>query len=192
VQSHAALVRAHGGLLTDGPVMCDPSILGTDAASLLMSGASDVLDECDSILSVLDASWTNLGVDINGPAILSRALMAGRVASMMGLVNGAAICRAGGVSLDVFLKFNERSNGVILAEKKRIVEATRDGCTEQTQASIKAWRERNQALIAVADKLGTNLMLQNMVQEVFQEGRRAGLDEHDLSALVDVFDPRTG
>jgi 3-hydroxyisobutyrate dehydrogenase-like beta-hydroxyacid dehydrogenase len=44
----------------------------------------------------------------------------------------------------------------------------------------------------VADKLGTNLMLQNTVQEVFQEGRRAGLDEHDLSALVDVFDPRTG
>jgi hypothetical protein len=111
---------------------------------------------------------------------------------MMGLVNGAAICRAGGVSLVVFLKFNERSNGVILAEKNRLVESTRIGRTEQTQASIKAWREGNQPLIAVADKLGTNLMLQNTVQEVCQEGRRAGLDEHDLFALVDVFDPRTG
>jgi hypothetical protein len=34
-----------------------------------MFGESNVLDECDSILSTLDANWTNLGVDINGPAI---------------------------------------------------------------------------------------------------------------------------
>jgi 3-hydroxyisobutyrate dehydrogenase-like beta-hydroxyacid dehydrogenase len=171
VQSHAALIHTHGGRLTDGAVMCYPSNLGTDAASLLMSGASDVLDECDPILSMLDANWTNLGDDLNGPAILSRSLMAGMVASMMGLVNGAAICRAGGVSLDVFLKLNERSNGLMLAEKKRLVEAIRDGRTEETQASIKAWREGNQ---------------------VFQKGRQAGLDEHDLSALVDVFDPNSG
>ena len=151
-----------------------------------------MLDECDPLLGTLDANWTNLGEDINGPAILSRSLMAGMVGSMMGLVNGAAICRAGGVPLDVFMKFNDRTTGVILAEKKRIVEAIRDGRTEETEASIKAWREGNQALIAVAATLGTNLMLQDAVQAVFQEGRRKGLDEHDISALVDVFDPGSG
>ncbi len=190
VQAHAALIHANGGRLTDGSVMCYPSNLGTDAASLLMAGASDVLDECDPILSILDGNWTNLGEDINGPAILSRSLMAGMTASIMGLVNGAAICRAGGVSLDVFLKFNERSSGVILAEQKRVVEAIRDDRTEETQASIKAWREGNQALIDVADTLGTNLSLQNAIQAVFQEGRRAGLDTHDIAALINVFDPK--
>jgi len=189
VQSHAALVHAHGGRLTDGAIMCYPSNLGTEDASLLMAGASNVLKECDPVLRILDAKWTNLGEDINGPAILSRSLMAGMVGSMMGLVNGAAICRAGGVSLDVFMEFNERSTGVILAEKKRLVEAIRDGRTEETQASIKAWREGNQALLSVAKTLGTNRMFQEAVQAIFQEGRKAGLDEHDLSALVNVFDP---
>ena len=59
----------------------------------------------------------------------------------------------------------------------------------RNEASIKAWREGNQALVSVAASLGTNLNLQDALQAVFQEGRRQGLDEHDLSALVDVFDP---
>jgi hypothetical protein len=31
--------------------------------------------------------------------------------------------------------------------------------------------------------------LQNAIQTVFLKGGQRGLDEHDLSALVDVFDP---
>jgi len=189
VQPHAALVREHGGRLAEGAVMCYPSNLGTDAASLLMSGVSDVLEECGPLLSMLAPSWTNLGEDINGPTILSRALMSGIAGALMGLVNGAAICRAGGVSMEVFMKFTDRTNPVIVAEQKRLVDAIRDDRTEDTQASIKAWREGNQALLSVAETLKTNLMFQNAVQAVFQEGRRQGLDEHDLSALVNVFDP---
>jgi 3-hydroxyisobutyrate dehydrogenase-like beta-hydroxyacid dehydrogenase len=191
VQGHAALIHEHGGRLADGAVMCFPSNLGTGDAALLLSGEPDVLTECDPILRSLDAKWTNLGTDINGPAILSRSLMAGMTASLMGLVNGAAMCRAGGLSLDVFKKFYDRNNGLIQSEQTRLVEAIRDGRTEENEASIKAWREGNQALLSVAASLGTNLTLQHALQEVFQEGRRMGLDDHDLSALVDVFDPKT-
>lgn len=191
VQGHAIQVHNHGGRIAEGAIMCYPRHLGTDDASLLLSGASPVLEECDSLLRVLDSNWTNLGEDINRPSVLSRALMSGITAAMMGTVNGAAICRAGGVPLDVFLKFDERSNGIIIAEKKRLVEAIRDDRTQENEASIKAWREGNQALISVANSLGTNLMLQDALQAVFQEGRRQGLDDHDLSALVDVFDPNS-
>ena len=189
VQAHASFIRDQGGHLADGAVMCYPRNLGTDEAALLLSGEPDVLNECSPILSMLDANWTNLGEDINRPSVLSRSLMSGLTGAIMGLVNGAAICRAGGVPLDVFMKFNEGTNSILLAEQKRLIEAIRDGRTEETEASIKAWREGNQALISVAASLGTHLSLQNAIQEVFQEGRRKGLDEHDISALVDVFDP---
>ena len=169
--------------------MCYPSNLGTDEASILMAGRPDVLASCDPFLRLLDARWTNLGEDLNRPAVLSRSLMSGITGYLMGLVNGAAICRAGGVPLDVFMEFNERTTDVILSEQKRLVKAIRDGNTQETQATIKAWREGNQALVSVADSLGTNLTLQNAMQAVFQEGRRQGFDEHDLAALVDVFDP---
>ena len=189
VQTHASLIHNNGGRLVEGAVMCYPRNLGTDEAALLLSGAPNVLEECAPILSTLDENWKSLGEDINQPSVLSRSLMSGLTGALMGLVNGAAICRAGGVSLDVFMKFNEGTNSILLAEQKRLIEAIRDGRTEENEASIKAWREGNQALNSVAASLGTNLTLQNSIQAVFQEGKRRGLDEHDLSALVDVFDP---
>ena len=189
VQTHASLIHNNGGRLVEGAVMCYPRNLGTDEAALLLSGAPNVLEECTPILSILDENWKSLGEDINQPSVLSRSLMSGLTGALMGLVNGAAICRAGGVSLDVFMKFNEGTNSILLAEQKRLIEAIRDGRTEENEASIKAWREGNQALNSVAASLGTNLTLQNSIQAVFQEGKRRGLDEHDLSALVDVFDP---
>ena len=189
VQTHASLIQDNGGRLVEGAVMCYPRNLGTDEAALLLSGAPNVVEECTPILSILDENWKSLGEDINQPSVLSRSLMSGLTGALMGLVNGAAICRAGGVSLDVFMKFNEGTNSILLAEQKRLIEAIRDGRTEENEASIKAWREGNQALNSVAASLGTNLTLQNSIQAVFQEGKRRGLDEHDLSALVDVFDP---
>ena len=189
VQAHASLVEGKGARLAEGAVMCYPRNLGTEDASLLMSGAPEVLDGCDPFLSMLDPRWTNLGDDLNRPAVLSRSLMAGMTAALMGLVNGAAMCRAGGVPLDVFMTFYNKNNGIIASEQTRLVEAIRDGRTEENEASIKAWREGNQALISVAASLGTNLTLQNALQAVFQQGRHQGLDDHDLSALVDVFDP---
>lgn len=189
VQTHASLIQDNGGRLVEGAVMCYPRNLGTDEAALLLSGAPNVVEECAPILSTLDENWKSLGEDINQPSVLSRSLMSGLTGALMGLVNGAAICRAGGVSLDVFMKFNEGTNSILLAEQKRLIEAIRDGRTEENEASIKAWREGNQALNSVAASLGTNLTLQNSIQAVFQEGKRRGLDEHDLSALVDVFDP---
>ena len=189
VQTHASLIHDNGGRLVEGAVMCYPRNLGTDEAALLLSGSPDVLDECAPILSALDANWTSLGEDINQPSVLSRSLMSGLTGALMGLVNGAAICRAGGVPLDVFMKFNEGTNSILLAEQRRLIEAIRDGRTEENEASIKAWREGNQALNSVAASLGTDLTLQNAIQAVFQKGGEKGLDEHDLSALVDVFDP---
>ena len=187
VQGHAAVVEEHGGRLADGAVMCYPSQLGTDDGSLLMSGASDVLDECDPLLRMLAPSWTNLGEDIRQPAVLSRSLITGVVTSLIGFINGIAICRAGGISLDLFMQHVDNVNAILPAEQARLVEAIRDGDTEQTQASISSWGEGHQAVCSVAGSLGTNLLLQDAVQAVFQAGQRLGLGGHDLSALVEVF-----
>jgi 3-hydroxyisobutyrate dehydrogenase-like beta-hydroxyacid dehydrogenase len=187
VEGHASLIKEHGGRLADGAVLCYPSQLGTEDGSLLMSGAAEVLEECDPLLRVLAPTWTNLGEDIRQPAVLSRALISGMVTSLVGLVNGVAICQAGGVPLDLFKELYEGSNTIIQNEQSRLIEAIRDGQTEETEASISAWGEGHQAVLSVAETLKTDLLLQDAVQAVFQEGHRMGLSDHDLSALVNVF-----
>jgi 3-hydroxyisobutyrate dehydrogenase-like beta-hydroxyacid dehydrogenase len=189
VEGHASLIKESGGRLADGAVLCYPSQLGTEDGSLLMSGAAEVLEECDPLLRILAATWTNLGEDIRQPAVLSRALISGMVTSLVGLINGVAICQAGGVSLDLFKQFFEGSNTIINNEQARLINVIRDGLTEETEASISAWGEGHQAVLSVAETLKTDLLLQDAVQAVFQEGHRMGLSDHDLSALVNVFAP---
>ena len=187
VRQHASFIKSHGGRLVDGALMCFPGQLGTEDASLLASGVADVLDGCEPFLRTLAPAWTNLGDDITKPAVLSRALTAGIVTSLVGLVNGIAICRSGGISLDTYLDHVEKSDAIVPAEKRRLIEAVRDGNTENTEASVKVWEEAHQTIHAVAKTLGTNLVLQDALKAVFQEGERMGLGDHDLSALIDVF-----
>lgn len=188
VREHASLMEAHGGRLADGAVMCFPAQLGTEDASLLMSGASDVLDECDPILRALAPGWTNLGEDISRPVILSRSLTAGIVTSLIGLLNGVAICRASGISLDAYMEHARKANAIVPDEHRRLIEAVRDHATEETQASIRTWAEAHQTICDVAGSLGTDLLLQDAVRAVFEKGQGMGLGEHDLSALVRVFE----
>ena len=180
-------IQEHGGRIIDGAIMCYPNQLGTKDSSLLMAGESDALSTCDSMLRILAPEWTNLGNDIKQPTILSRALMAGIFSTLVGFLNSIAICLEGGISLDLFLQHLEKGDATVQPEKARIVKAIRDGNTSQTQASIKAYREGHKAVLSIAKTLGTNLVLQDAVQEVFQEGYRLGLSERDFSTLVEVF-----
>ena len=189
VGEHAAMISESGGLIADGALMCFPRQLGTSDASLLVSGDPAVLDGCDPLLRMLAPAWTNLGEDITKPTVLSRSLTAGIVTSLVGYMNGVAMCRAGGISLDLYMQHTVKANAILRAEKDRLAEAVRDGETEDTQASIETWAEAHDSVHSVAGALGTHLILQDAVKAVFKDGQRAGLGEHDLSALVDVFDP---
>lgn len=187
VEEHAAFIATHGGRLADGAVMCFPRQLGSSAASLLVAGAADVLDECGPILRALAPDWTNLGEDITKPAVLSRALTSGILTALLGYVNGAAICQAAGISLDVYMQQADKTNAFVPSEKRRLAEAIRDGQTSETQASIHTWIGAHQSIDAVAQVLGTNRVFQDAVKTVLREGEELGLGDHDLSALVTVF-----
>ena len=187
VTEHKAFMDEHGARLADGAVMCYPRQLGTPDASLLMSGPTEVLEECDHLLRMLAPTWTNLGDDVTKPVVLSRSLTSGILTSLIGLLNGIAVCRAAGIPLDVYLEHVDAANAIVPAEKSRLIAAVRDGNTTETEASINTWAEGHQTIHTVSDALGTNLMLQDVVKDVFAHGKDMGLGDHDLAALVEVF-----
>jgi 3-hydroxyisobutyrate dehydrogenase-like beta-hydroxyacid dehydrogenase len=187
VQEHASFIETQGGRIADGALMCFPPQLGTEKASLLVAGASDVLDECAPLLRTLAPTWTNLGDDITRPAVLSRALTSGIVTALLGFLNGAAMCRAGGIPLDTFMAHAVKAESIVPPEKRRLLEAIRDGDTKVTEASIQTWAGAHETIHSVADALGTNLVLQDAVRAVLQEAQRMGLGAHDLAAVVEVF-----
>ena len=191
VRAHASLIESHGGRLADGAVMCYPRQLGTAAGSLLMSGTPEVLEECAPFLRALAPDWTNLGEDVTRPVVLSRSLTSGYLVSLLGFLNGMAMCRSAGISLDQYMRHVDMANAFLPDEKRRLLEAVQDGRTEETQASVATWAGGHQTMHSVAEALGTNLVLQDAVGAILREGMRAGLGDHDLSALISTFNSHT-
>ena len=187
VREHGSFIESHGGRLADGAVMCFPRQLGTAEGSILVSGAPDVLDECDTILRAIAPEWTNLGTDITRPAVLSRSLTSGFLISLLGFINGMAMCLSAGISLDVYMQHVDKGNAFLPDEKRRLMEAVRDGNTKKTQASVSTWAGGHQTIHSVAKSLGTDLVLQDAVRIVLESGQKLGLGDRDLSALIQVF-----
>jgi hypothetical protein len=46
------------------------------------------------------------------------------------------MCRAVGISLGLYIQHIDKANAFLPAEKRRILEAVRDGQAEETQASV--------------------------------------------------------
>ena len=109
-------------------------------------------------------------------------LLPDRTVAVDDLCAGHEEVPAAGVALG-----RQQANAFLPGEKNRLIEAVRDGRTADTQASINTWLGAHQTIHSVAGTLGTNLMLQDTVQDVLREAQRQGLGEFDLSSLVKVF-----
>ena len=81
----------------------------------------------------------------------------------------------------------DKGNAFLPDEKRRLMEAVRDGNTKKTQASVSPWAGGHQTIHSVAKSLGTDLVLQDAVRIVFESGQQLGLGDRDLSALIQVF-----
>jgi 3-hydroxyisobutyrate dehydrogenase-like beta-hydroxyacid dehydrogenase len=187
VREHEIWIGQCGGRLIDGSIMCFPSAIGTDQASLLVAGARAVFDSCRDILIAISPNHSYLDHNIVAPVILARALISGVLGTLVGTINGVALCRAGGVSLSHFIEHTGKNNPVVADEALRICKAIQSGDTVTTEAALKTWAEGQSALLELARTLGTRPEFQAALQFLFQRAMDSGIGDHDLSALVEVF-----
>lgn len=188
VREHENWIGECGARLIDGSIMCFPSQIGTDEASLIVAGAQGVFDSCHDILTTIAPNTSYLDDNIVAPVVLGRALISEGLGLIFGTINGAALCRAGGVSLAHFTEHTRLANPVLANEVLRICEAIESGDTVTTEAALKTWAEGQSALLDVARTLGTRTEFQDSLQFLFQRAIQSGLGDHDISALVNVLE----
>ena len=132
--------------------------------------------------------YTNLGTNLIAPTVLSRAMISGVLGSLIGMINGLALCQKADISLDDFKNHFFTRNSIVEEESKRIIEAIKSENTKDTQASIIAWGHGQESLLSVSKSLKTNLDFQSALNNLFNEAIKLGLKDHDLSAMVKVFE----
>jgi 3-hydroxyisobutyrate dehydrogenase-like beta-hydroxyacid dehydrogenase len=188
VTDHSDWVKKHNGDLLEGAIISFPSEIGTKDSSIILAGNNEVIENCKDIISLLFPLHTNLGDNIIGPTVLSRALVSGGLAGLIGMMNGVAICQKADISLDHFKNiYIGRINSMIGQESKRIIEAIAAKDTKSTEASISAWGHGQEALLSISKTLDSNLDFQLALNSLFKQAAKEGLQDHDLSAMFEIF-----
>ena len=188
VTDHSDWVKMHNGDLLEGAIISFPSEIGTKDSSIILAGNNEVIENCKDIISLLFPVHTNLGNNLIGPTVLSRALVSGGLAGLIGMMNGVAICQKADISLDHFKDiYIRRINSMIGQESKRIIDAIAAKDTKSTEASISAWGHGQEALLSISKTLDSNLDFQLALNSLFKQAVKSGLEDHDLSAMVKIF-----
>ena len=188
VTDHSDWVKKHNGNLLEGAIISFPTEIGTKDSSIILAGNNEVIENCKEIISLLFPIHTNLGDNLIGPTVLSRALVSGGLAGLIGMMNGVAICQKADISLDHFKDiYIRRINSMIGQESKRIIDAIAAKDTKSTEASISAWGHGQEALLSISKTLDSNLDFQLALNSLFKQAVKSGLEDHDLSAMVKIF-----
>ena len=188
VTDHSNWVKKHNGDLLEGAIISFPSEIGTKDSSIIVSGNKKVITDYEHVITNLSPVYTNLESNLITPTVLSRAMISGILGSLVGMMNGVALCQKANISLDDFKNIYFSRNSIIEEEGKRIIDAIKSENTIDTEASISAWGHGQEALLSVSKSLNSNLDFQLALNNLFKQAIKLGLKGHDLSAMVKVFE----
>ena len=180
-------VKKYNGDLLEGIISCFPSQIGTEESLILLAGSNNSINNCKDIISILSPEYKNLGSNLIAPTVLSRAFLSGALGGLIGMMNGAVLCQKADISLDDFKEIYMDRSSIIEQESKRIIDAIATEDTENTEASVSAWGHGQEALLAISKTLDSNLDFQLVLNSLFKQAKKAGLEDHDLSAMYKIF-----
>jgi len=187
VREHENWARQCGARVIDGSIVCFPSQIGTEMASLLVAGERPAFDAASDVLTALASDVVYLGDNVDGPVVLDMALLSGSLGMIVGIAHGAAICRGGGVEPSRMTERLLQSWPIMTAEAERMCRAIESGDTVTTEASLKVWGAVPADLQDLATRLGIDTEVYGAFRSLFQRGVDRGLGDHDVTALVDVL-----
>ena len=180
-------VKKYNGDLLEGVISCFPSQIGTEESLILLAGSDNSINNCKDIISILSPQYKNLGSNLIAPTVLSRAFLSGALGGLIGMMNGAVLCQKADISLDDFKEIYMDRSSIIEQESKRIINAISTEDTKNTEASVSAWGHGQEALLAISKTLDSNLDFQLALNSLFKQAKKAGLEDHDLSAMYKIF-----
>ncbi|MCZ6873529.1 MAG: NAD(P)-binding domain-containing protein [bacterium] len=184
-----AWAQASGVVYLDGAIMVFPSGIGKSDALILIAGDQEGFKQSESLLRVFAPGTTYMGADAGLASTLDEALLSAGLGLIMGVVNGAALCEAGGLPVSEYSKYLE---GVLPTFVNSTVETARkigEGNLEETEASLQTWGAVLEYMSESAADAGFSNEIPSFIRSLFNRAIDQGLGEHDVAALIRLLRP---
>jgi 3-hydroxyisobutyrate dehydrogenase-like beta-hydroxyacid dehydrogenase len=188
-QATCEWVHQAGASYLDGELVAYPNQIGGPEAQLLIAGDETAYATAEPLLSVISPLTEYLGDDPAKASALNLAIISGAVGLIAGVVNGAAICEAAGISL---MEFSSHFPQSVESDAEALVESLRkieDGGLDEADASIEGWAAIVKSMVEYAEDTGYDPEVSKFIRRFFGQAIERGLGAHDVGALINVLRP---
>ena len=187
VEANSLVMKNFGAELIEGSILCFPEQIGTERASIILAGKSELITCYETILKIMSPKISYLGESITAPVVLANAIMSSVLGFSFGLINGAAFCLNGNVPLEEFKEQIIHNFARMQTEPVRILDAILNNDTISTQASVSTWHDAHQKLLKISDKLGVDKKFHTGLNLIFKDTIDKDLGGHDISSIIKIF-----
>jgi 3-hydroxyisobutyrate dehydrogenase-like beta-hydroxyacid dehydrogenase len=182
-------VHQAGASYLDGEILAYVEQIGTSESLFLVSGDDEAFSQSEELLKILAPQTRYLGPNPARASALTLGFHSGSLGLIAGILNGAAICEAEGVSMSEFgdlIPLLMGYDAKALSESVKRIEA---GGLEDSDASIGVWAAITKPMIETANENGYDPVFPAFIQSLFNRAIKNGHGEHDVGALINVLRP---
>ena len=181
--------RSLGVSYLDGAILGYPSSIGEADTAILIAGDAGASEAAEPVLSVLAPASTYLGEDAGLASILDEALLSGALGAIIGVVNGAALCEAGGLPLAQYCEWVAGLTPTLVGMVTETAQRIADDNLAETEASLATWGATLDYMSKSAADAGFSNEIPAFIRTRFDRALEKGLGEHDVAALIEVVRP---
>lgn len=173
----------------DGAILGYPEHMRAQQCSVVYSGSKRLYDACSPVLSAMGGMPRLVGEKHGMALIFCNAVYSAYYARCLGLFHGAAMCSAGGVSLEHYIEnFTGYWDSSVEAGVFLDMIKTRD--YPRIDARMQLHAAAFSHVGPLARKLGVDTTLTEAISGYFERALESGLEDLELPALFEVLGKR--
>lgn len=182
-----AWTKQQGTHCLNGDIMAWPKQMGTDAATISVSGDAAVFQQQEAVLRALAGNVVYLGTEPGASGALFHAVLAYLAGSWIGFCHGALVAEKEGLRPEDLGVLLERISPILSAELRHMGEVIQHGRFSDPESTVKTTGEDLLLLVQQAKEAGINSELPEFAASLFKRTMDAGhgLEEH--AAVIKVL-----
>ncbi|HEY1164355.1 MAG TPA: NAD(P)-binding domain-containing protein [Chitinophaga sp.] len=182
-----AWAKQHSAYCLNGDIMAWPKQMGTDAATISVSGDANVYQQQENVLRALAGNIVYLGTEPGASGGLFHAVLAYLAGSWIGFCHGALVAEKEGLRPEDFGILLEQISPILSAELRHMGEVIQHGRFSDPESTVKTTGEDLLLLVQQAKEAGINSELPEFAANLFKRTMDAGhgLEEH--AAVIKVL-----
>lgn len=181
----AAELEVAGARWQIGMINTYPKEIGKPEASIFTVGSKRVWDEIESRIKALGGASRRVGDDPAMLAALFAAMFTTRQGYMCGMLHGAAVARAAGLSPEVFADTLTVSVTMAEAYNETFRRTVLSGNYDNPGAAIDTYAAAFDDALRTFEELGAPIGLPKFMSDLVHEGAAAGFGDKELTALYE-------